>query len=151
MKNSHLAKWALSMFRKSILIANSDIDCFLKSRSGKTMVSGWPVPDARFFADPAWLKLMYDAMAEGFRQKKDSLETIYQEHRLFMKPWSEPITKIPADKLTLWQGVQDKTCPKSNAEAIAQICKSARLEVFREEGHCVIFAKPEKLAKHFYP
>ena len=70
--------------------------------------------DARFFADPAWLKLMYAAMAEGFRQGGNSINAVYQEHCLFMRPWNEPIEQIPAGKLTLWQGAQDKTCPVVN-------------------------------------
>jgi pimeloyl-ACP methyl ester carboxylesterase len=147
MKASFLAKWALGMFRKSVLSANQDIESYLKSRSGKSMVADWPQPDARFFADPKWLKLMYGAMAEGFRQSK-SVDAIYQEHRLFMKPWNEPIAQIPEGKVTLWQGNQDKTCPVSNAYKIAKTIQSAtKVEVFSNEGHCVMFAKPEKLSK----
>ena len=147
MKNPYLAKWALSMFRKSILNANQDIDGYLKSRSGKSMLADWPKPDALFFADPTWLKPMYASMAEGFRQNGNSVKTIYQEHRLFMKPWSEPIDQIPQGKVSLWQGTQDKTCPASNAQKIAQSIKGTRVEMFPDEGHCVMFAKPEKLAK----
>jgi pimeloyl-ACP methyl ester carboxylesterase len=151
MKSPFLAKWALGMFRKSILAANRDIDGYLASRSGRSMLADWPKPDARFFSDPTWLKLMYAAIAEGFRQNGNSVKTIYQEHRLFMKPWNEPIEQIPAGKLTLWQGAQDKTCPASNAQKIAQAVKGSSVELFPDEGHCVMFAKPEQLAKYLNP
>ncbi len=151
MKNSHLARWALGMFRKSVLEANMDIDSYLKSRSGKNMVAGWSKPDARFFADPAWLKLMYAAMAEGFRQNGNSVKAVWQEHGLFMKRWSEPIDRISPGKLTIWQGIQDKTCPVGNAEKIAQAVKGSQLEVFPDEGHCAIFSNTEKLAQILNP
>jgi pimeloyl-ACP methyl ester carboxylesterase len=147
MKNSYLAKWALNMFRKSVLSADQDIDGYLQSRSGKSMLADWPKPDVRFFSDPSWLKTMYAAMAEGFRQNGNSVKTFYQEHGLFMKPWNEPIDQIPSGKVTLWQGTQDKTCPASNAQKIAQALKGTNVELFPDEGHCVMFNKTEKLAK----
>ena len=146
MKAPFLAKWALGMFRKSVLNANRDIEVYLKSRGGKSMVAGWPESDARFFADPAWLRLMYAAMAEGFRQEGNSVNAVYQEHCIFMQPWNEPFEQIPAGKLTLWQGCQDKTCPTVNAQKIAQAVKGARVELFPDEGHCVMFTNTEKLA-----
>ena len=147
MKAPFLAKWALGMFRKSVLNANQDIEAYLKSRSGKSMVASWPKPDASFFEDPKWLKLMYAAMAEGFKQNSNSINAIYQEHRLFMQPWTELIEQIPAGKLTLWQGAQDKTCPEVNAQKIAHIAKGTHIKVFPDEGHCVMFANTESLAK----
>ncbi len=150
-KTPFLAKWALNIFRKSILSASQDIERYLESRSGKNMLASWPKPDARFFADPAWLKLMYTAIAEGFRQESNSVTTVYQEHSLFMKPWEIPLRHVPAGKLTLWQGAQDKTCPLGNEQRIAEIIRGARIEVFPDEGHCVMFAKPEKLAQALNP
>ena len=144
MKNRLLATWGLKFFRKSILNANQDIDGYLKSRSGKNMVADWLKPDRKFFADAAWLKRMYAAMAEGFRQES-SVKTIFQEHQLFLKPWSENIWRIPAGKLTLWQGEQDKTCPVGNAQKIAQTVKGTRMELFPDEGHCVLFDQTQKL------
>jgi pimeloyl-ACP methyl ester carboxylesterase len=142
-----VAKWALGAFRKSVLNVNRDTEGYLASRKGKNMVASWPKPDARFFADPAWLTLMYHAMAEGFRQNAKSVEAIYQEHRLFMKPWSEPIQQIPTGKLIIMQGSQDKTCPLSNAQKITKLVRGTHLEIFQEEGHCVMFSKPEALYK----
>ena len=129
MKNRLLATWGLQFFRKSILKANQDIDGYLKSRSGKNMVADWPKPDRKFFADGAWLKRMYAAMAEGFRQES-SVKTIFQEHQLFLKPWSENICRIPVGKLMLWQGEQDKTCPVGNAQKIARAVKGTCMELF---------------------
>jgi len=147
MKLPFVAKWALGMFRKTVLSANQDIENYLASRSGKNMVAGWPEPDACFFADPAWLRLMYGAMTEGFRQNCRSIEAIYQEHRLFMKPWNEPVRKIPSGKLTVFQGGQDKTCPVHNALEIAKIVSGARMELLPNEGHCVMFSRPEILSR----
>ena len=144
MKNRFLATWGLKFFRKSILNANQDIDGYLKSRSGKNMVADWPKPDRKFFADAAWLKRMYTAMAEGFRQES-SVKTIFREHQLFLKPWSENISRIPAGKLTLWQGEQDKTCPVGNMQKIAKVVKGARVKLFSDEGHCVLFDQAQKL------
>ncbi len=144
MKAPFLAKWALGMFRKSILDANRDVDAYLQSRSGKSMVADWPAPDKRFFAEPVWLRAMYEAMAEGFRQPC-SVEAVYEEHKLFLKPWNEPIEEIPGDKLTIWQGAMDRTCPVGNAQKIAETVKGAKVELFADEGHCVMFAKSERL------
>ncbi len=144
MKNRWLAMWGLKFFRESILKANQDVDDYLKSRSGKNMVAEWPKPDRKFFADAAWLKRMYAAMAEGFRQES-SVKTIFQEHQLFLKPWSENIGLIPMGKLTVWQGAQDKTCPAGNAQKIAQAVKGTRVELFPDEGHCAIFGQIQNL------
>jgi pimeloyl-ACP methyl ester carboxylesterase len=148
MKNRHLALWGLKYYRKSILQANKDIDGYLKSPRGKNMVADWPEPDRKFFSDADWLKRMYVAMAEGFRQKS-SAETIFQEHQLFLKSFSESIWQIPAGKLVLWQGAQDKTCPISNVQKIARTIKGSRVELFSDEGHCVLFNHLDKLSNEF--
>jgi pimeloyl-ACP methyl ester carboxylesterase len=147
MKNPALAKLALQQFRKTILKAARDVNTYLASRSGKNMIAEWSEPDARFFRNPTWLKTMYAAMAEGFRQKT-SVNAIYQEHMLFTQPCNEPLNRIPKCKVTLWQGAHDKTCPPANGEKLAQTIKGSRLEIFPTEGHCVMFAEPEKLATH---
>lgn len=144
MKNRLLATWGLKFLRKSILSANKDVDGYLKSRGGKNMVADWPKPDRKFFADATWLKRMYAAMAEGFRQES-SVKTIFNEHQLFLKSWNESIERIPAGKLTLWHGEQDKTCPVGNAQKIAQTVKGTRMELFPDEGHCVLFNQIQKL------
>lgn len=149
MKNRYLALWGLKFYRKSIIQANQDIDGYLKSRRGKNMIADWPKPDRKFFSDVAWLKRMYAAMAEGFRQES-SVKTIFQEHQLFLKPWSESIWRIPVGKLVLWQGAQDKTCPVSNAQKIARTIKGTRVELFYDEGHCVLFNHLHKLNSELF-
>ncbi len=147
MKSPFIAKFGLNFFRKSVFNASQNIEGYLASRSGKNMVADWPEPDARFFADSAWLKLMYGAMEEGFRQDGAGVKAVYQEHLLFMKPWNEPIGQTPPGKVTLWQGAQDKTCPADCAQKIAQHLQGAQVEVFPNEGHCVMFAKSTRLSK----
>lgn len=159
--NNPLAKYAMSipifarlglhMFRKLVISANQDIVGYLDSSHGKRMINSWPPPDVPFFSNPDWLQLMYAAVAEGFRQNGDSINAIYQEHRLFLKPLTDPLWQIPANKLTIWQGAQDKTCPADNGQKIAQTIKGAHVELFPNEGHCVMFAHPQKLAKALAP
>ncbi|MCW4006967.1 MAG: alpha/beta hydrolase [Candidatus Bathyarchaeota archaeon] len=151
MKNSLIAKFGLSMFRKSVFNANRDIEGYLESRGGKGMVADWPAADARFFSDPNWLRLMYGAVEEGFRQDGCGVKAVYQEHMLFLKPWSEPLEQIPKGAVTLWQGSQDKTCPTKNAHQLAKLLPDAKLEIFPNDGHCVMFAHTAKLAAALKP
>jgi pimeloyl-ACP methyl ester carboxylesterase len=89
---------------------------------------------------------MYTAMAEGLRQNGESIKAILQEHELFMRNWDEPSDQIPEGKVTLWYRRYDQTCPPTDAEKIVQMVRGAQLEIFRDEGHCVVFAKTGKLA-----
>ena len=145
MKVPVLAMWGLKRFRAEVLRANSDITAFLGSKSGRKMVASWPEADAKFFADPAWLRLMYGSMAEGFRQENDGVKAVFQEHQLFIKPWNEPIQQIPPDKVYVWQGTEDTTCRVDNAHRIAETIPNASLEIFEGEGHCVMFDNLPKL------
>ncbi|NLE05601.1 MAG: alpha/beta hydrolase [Crenarchaeota archaeon] len=142
-----LAKFGLNMFRKSVLDAGQNIEAYLNSRSGKRMLAGWSKPDAEFFSNPNWLKLMYTAVAEGFRQKFDGVNTVYNEHMMFLKPYTDSISKVPPEKIIFWQGAQDKTCPTSNGEKNAQTIKGSKIEIFPDHGHCVMFTQYKKLAQ----
>jgi pimeloyl-ACP methyl ester carboxylesterase len=147
MKVPVLAMWGLKRFRTEVLKANEDIDAFLESKSGRKMVASWPEADAKFFADPAWLRLMYGSMAEGFRQENDGVKAVFQEHQLFIKPWNEPLSQIPPDKVCVWQGTEDTTCRVDNAHRIVEAVPNACLEVFEGKGHCVMFDNLTKLHK----
>jgi pimeloyl-ACP methyl ester carboxylesterase len=145
MKIPALGMWGLKRFRAEVLKANRDINAFLESKSGRKMVASWPEEDAKFFADPAWLRLMYGSMAEGFRQKNDGVKAVFQEHQLFIKPWDEPISQIPASKVCVWQGTEDTTCRVDNAYRIVEAVPNACLEIFEGKGHCVMFDNLQKL------
>jgi pimeloyl-ACP methyl ester carboxylesterase len=147
MKVPMLAMWGLKRFRAEVLKANRDIDAFLASKGGRKMVASWPEADAKFFADPAWLRLMYGSMAEGFRHENDGVKAVFQEHQLFIKPWNEPLQQIPPDKLCVWQGTEDTTCRVENAQRIVEAVPNASLEVFEGKGHCVMFDNLQKLCK----
>ena len=147
MKVSMLAMWGLKRFRAEVLRANRDIDAFLESKSGRKMVASWPEADAKFFANPAWLRLMYGSMAEGFRQENDGVKAVFQEHQLFIKPWAEPLSRIPPGKVCVWQGTEDTTCRVENAHRLVEAISNACLEVFEGEGHCVMFNDLQKLCK----
>jgi len=147
MKVPMLAMWGLKRFRAEVLKANRDIDAFLGSKSGRKMVASWPEADAEFFADPAWLRLMYGSMAEGFRQGNDGVKAVFQEHQLFIKPWAEPISQIPPGKVCVWQGTEDTTCRVENARRLVEAVPNASLEVFKGEGHCIMFDNLKKLCQ----
>jgi len=112
------------------------------------MIESWPKADAKFFATPSWLKLMYQSMAEAFRQEKNGVEAVFQEHQLFIKPWDEPMSLIPSDKVHVWHGTEDTTCRVDNAYRIGEAVPNARLEVFKDKGHCVMFDNLQKLCKN---
>jgi pimeloyl-ACP methyl ester carboxylesterase len=157
--NSSLARFAMKIpvlgilglkrFRAEVLKANKDIDAFLASKNGLKMVASWPEADAKFFANPAWLRLMYGSMAEGFRQENYGVKAVFQEHQLFIKPWNEPISQIPASKVHIWHGTEDTTCRLDNAYRLVQTIPNASLEVFEGKGHCVLFDNLGKLRETF--
>ena len=147
MKVPMLAIWGLKRFRTEVLKANNDIDAFLASKNGRKIVGSWPKADAKFFADPDWLRLMYSSMAEGFRQGNDSVKAVYQEHQLFIKPWAEPISQIPSGKVCVWQGTEDTTCRIDNAYRLVRAVPNARIDIFEGEGHCVMFDNLDQLYK----
>jgi pimeloyl-ACP methyl ester carboxylesterase len=145
MKIPALGIWGLKRFRAEVLKANKDIPAFLESKNGRKMVASWPKADAKFFADPAWLRLIYGSMAEGFRQGNNGVKAVFQEHQLFMKPWVEPISLVPPGKVCVWQGTEDTTCRVDNAYRLVKAVPNACLEVFEGEGHCVMFTNLQKL------
>jgi pimeloyl-ACP methyl ester carboxylesterase len=145
MKVPMLAMWGLKRFRVEVLKANKDIPAFLKSKSGRKMIATWPKEDAKFFADPSWLTLMYESMAEAFRQENSGVKAVFQEHQLFIKPWAEPISLILPGKVCVWHGTEDTTCRVDNAYRLVEVVPNACLEVFEGKGHCVMFDNLEKL------
>lgn len=147
MKIPALGMWGLKRFRAEILRANKDISAFLKSKNGRKMVKSWPKEDAKFFADPSWLGLMYGSMAEGFRQENDSVKAVFQEHRLFIKPWAEPISLIPPGKVCFWHGTEDTTCRVDNVYRLIEAVPNSWSEVFDGEGHCAMFDNFDKLGE----
>jgi pimeloyl-ACP methyl ester carboxylesterase len=147
MKIPGLGMWGLKRFRAEVLKANKDINAFLESKSGRKMLEAWPKEDAKFFADPSWLTLMYGSMAEAFRQENDGVKAVFQEHQLFIKPWAEPISLIPPSKVCVWHGTEDTTCRVDNAYRLIEAVPNACLEVFEGKGHCVMFDNLQKLGE----
>jgi pimeloyl-ACP methyl ester carboxylesterase len=139
MRFAFLGKLALKRYEKFVLKANYNINNFLNSQAGKRYLSEWPPEDRKFFANPNWLALMISSIAEGFRQKSNAVESILQEHQLFMRNWDLPLSRIPGEKLRIWQGTDDKTCRTENAYKIAKTIPNAKMEIFRDKGHCVMF------------
>jgi pimeloyl-ACP methyl ester carboxylesterase len=147
MKFPALGVLALKRLRAQVLNANKDIEAFLQSKNGKRMVKNLPKEDAKFFADKAWLTLMYRSMAEAFRQGDNGVKAVFQEHQLFMKTWPGDVSQIPPGKVDVWQGTEDKTCRVDNAYRIAKAVPGAHLEIFAGKGHCVMFDNIEKLGE----
>ncbi len=98
MKIPFLGLFAMKRMSSQVLKANGDIPAFLKSRQGKQMLHACSRSDLKFFSDPAWMTLMYQSMAEAFRQG-DGVKAVLMEHQAFMKPWPVSFSKIPAGKL----------------------------------------------------
>ena len=94
---------------------------------------------------------MYGSMAEAFRQRDIGVKTVFLEHQLFMKPWPVSFSRIPAGKVFVWQGAEDKTCRVDNAYRIARAVSGAHLEIFANKGHCVMFDDFDKLGEIFRP
>jgi pimeloyl-ACP methyl ester carboxylesterase len=151
MKIPVLGIWALKRFRTEVLKANQDINVFLRSKNGKKMLDAWPREDAKFFGNPSWLTLMYHSMAEGFRQENDGVKAVFQEHMLFTKPWTGPVSLIPINKVYVWHGTEDTTCRVDNAYRLVKAVPNACLEVFEGEGHCVMFDNLQKLSEILSP
>jgi pimeloyl-ACP methyl ester carboxylesterase len=149
MKLPFLGLLAVRNMSLQVLKANKNIDAFLKSREGKRMLNGCSKADLKFFSNYAWMTLMSQSMAEAFRQGNYGIKAVLQEHELFMKPWGMSFSRIPAGKLFVWHGADDKTCRVSNAHVISRSVVGACLEIFEEEGHCVMFGNMEKLGKIF--
>jgi len=147
MKVPYLGMLALKRMRAQVLKANVDIDRFLASKEGRNLLKSWSGADARFFSDRTWVALLYGSMAEAFRQGNRSVKAVLQEHMLFMKPWSVPLTRIPRGKVFVWQGAEDKTCRVDNAVRLGKEVPDAHVEIFAGKGHCVMFDNLEKLCE----
>lgn len=112
------------------------------------MLRDYSEDDLKFFSNAAWTAVLCQSMAEAFRQGNYGVKAVIQEHKLFMKPWDVPVSRIPAGKLFIWHGAEDKTCRFDNAYLISKKI-GARLEIFERRGHCALFANMEKLSKIF--
>ena len=146
MKTPFVGLFAMKRMRNQVLTANGDLHAFLRSRQGRQMLHACSGSDLKFFSDPDWIRLLYQSMAEAFRQD-DGVKEVLIEHQAFMKPWPFSFSKIPADKLFVWHGSEDKTCRVANALLIAKSVAGAQLEIFEGAGHCVMFDNFEKLGK----
>jgi pimeloyl-ACP methyl ester carboxylesterase len=147
MKLPFVGMLALKNMRSQVMKANVDVSAFLKSRSGRRMLSGLSETDLKFFSDPTWLALMYGSMAEAFRQGDLGVKAVFEEHQLFLKPWDVDLSKIPADKVFIWQGTDDKTCRVENAYRLVGAMPGGHLEIFGGQGHCVLFGNLGRLGE----
>ena len=145
-----LGVFAMKRMSNQVLRANGNIAAFLASRQGKQMLHACSRSDLKFFSDPAWMKLMYQAMAEAFRQSS-GVKAVLAEHQTFMKPWTFSFSRIPGSKLVIWHGSDDKTCRVANAYSISKNVVGSQLEVFEGAGHCVMFDNFEKLGQLLIP
>jgi pimeloyl-ACP methyl ester carboxylesterase len=143
MKLPFLGVLAMRNMRRQMLRAGGTA-AFLRSSQGRQMLHACSSHDLTFFSDPAWMRLLYQSMAEAFRQK-DGVRAVLEEHRLFLKPWNLPFEAV-GGKLWVWHGGEDKTCLVDNAYGIAHKFGCVGLEVFPRKGHCVMFDNLERLA-----
>ncbi len=146
MKLHFVGVLAIQQLRRQILKANGDIQAFLQSKQAKQLLRGYTESDLQFFSDPTWAKLMFQSMAEAFRQES-GVNAVVDEHMLFLKPWGFSLGNIPAGKLVVWHGEDDKTINVRNGYAIADQIRGSQLEVFNGKGHCAMFNYKDRLAK----
>ncbi|MEM2108137.1 MAG: alpha/beta hydrolase [Candidatus Bathyarchaeia archaeon] len=149
MRLPFLGLLAVKNMRVQVLKANRDVEAFLASREGKRMLHGYSTADLKFFSNAAWATVLCQSMAEAFRQGDNGVRAVLQEHKLFTKPWSIPLSRIPAGKLFIWHGDEDKTCRIDNAHMLSQSIPGAHLEVFSGKGHCVLFDNLRRIQEIF--
>ena len=149
MKLPLLGLLAIRNLRSQVLKANHNVEAFLASREGQRLLRGYSKDDLKFFSNPAWTAVLCQSMAEAFRQGNYGVKAVLQEHKLFMKPWDIPVSRVPAGKLFVWHGAEDKTCRLENAYRLSAKVPGARLEIFECCGHCALFANMEKLSTIF--
>ncbi|MGD6850963.1 MAG: alpha/beta hydrolase [Candidatus Bathyarchaeia archaeon] len=146
MKIPSLGYLAMKNMHSDVLKTNGDIEAFLRSRTGKHMLNGCSEDDLNFFGDPAWMGLMYQSVAEAFRQGNLAVKTVVQEHQMFMKQWGFSFSKVPGDRLFIWHGAEDKTCRVENAYLLSKVASCPHVMVFEGKGHCVMFGNTAELA-----
>ena len=144
MKLPFLGTIAMRNMRRQILKANTP-EAFLHSNQGKQTLRTCSKHDLTFFSNPTWISLMHQSIREAFRQN-NSINTVLEEHKLFLNPWNLPFKNVK-NKIWIWQGTEDKTCPIKNAYNIAHKIKNCNLEIFPNQGHYTIFDNIEKLAE----
>lgn len=141
--------FAVKRMSQQVLKADGDIHAFLNSQQGKQMLHACSKSDLKFFSEPTWMTLMYQAMAEAFRQGNAGVKAVVAEHEVFLKPWSFSFSRIPEGKLLIFQGSEDKTCPASNGKLIWRSVKGSELEIVTGQGHCVLFENFARVGKFF--
>jgi pimeloyl-ACP methyl ester carboxylesterase len=146
MKTPFLGVLAMRNMRRQVLKANGDVEAFLNSKQGKQILHACCSGDLKFFSDPSWMTLIYQSMAEAFRQGNPGIKAVLEEHRLFLKPWNLPFKGI-GGKLSVWHGAEDMTCRVNNAYGISSKVNGCSLEVFPKQGHCVMFDYLDRLAE----
>jgi pimeloyl-ACP methyl ester carboxylesterase len=146
MKLHFVGVLAMRQFRRSVLKADGDPQSFMATKQAKQMLRGYTESDMHFFSNPTWARLMFQSMAEAFRQES-GVNAVVDEHMLFLKPYGFSFDGIPVSKLVVWHGEKDKTVNVSNGIALAALVKGCRLEVFEGKGHCAIFNYTDRLAK----
>jgi pimeloyl-ACP methyl ester carboxylesterase len=137
---------AIGQLRRTVLKANGDVPSFLKSKEAKQILRGYTPSDLQLFSNPAWAQLMYQSMAEAFRQNT-GVKAVVEEHMLFLKNWGFSTQNIPAGKLEIWHGKDDKTIPVRNGYLLSEMVKGSKLEIFAGKGHCAMFNYQDKLGK----
>jgi len=149
MKIPFLGFVAMKRMSREVLRADNDIVAFLRSKQGRRLLHACSKSDLKYFSDPAWMMLMYQSMAEAFRQGDEGVKAVLAEHQAFMKAWPVSFSKIPTGKLVIWHGSEDKTCRVANADLIARSIPRSQLEIFEGKGHCVLFDNFGKLGEIF--
>ena len=147
MRFPQIGELAMLHLSRKLLKADGDPQRFLSTPQGKQLLHGCSKTDLALLKDPQWVGLMYDSMAEAFRQGRSGVKAVVEEHQLFVKPWTLPFEAVGKDQLWVWHGSEDKTCRVQNAYTIAGLVPSAVLKIFEGEGHFVMFEHLKRLSE----
>ena len=143
-----IGTWIQKRLRNTILEVVKDPDAFLKSEAGRKMLKDVPEDYASFLSSPSMSRdILLRSMKEVYHQGSDSIKALIQERKLMKNGWDVDLSNIPSGLVHIWHGTADKTVPIRNAYKNLEAIPGAHLEIFKDEGHTLIFNNLKKLGK----
>jgi pimeloyl-ACP methyl ester carboxylesterase len=130
--------WQARWFRPGLrLFFSAERRAFLRDpeRSMARDAQHWPASDQRVAASPAVHTMFIEAQRETWRQ---GIEGMYEHGLAVALPWGFSVRDVLTD-VRIWHGNADTEIPTSMVRRLAAELPSAKLEVFPEEGHLVVF------------
>ena len=98
-------------------------------RQGFSATTG---PDREVVRDERIVTGLINALRESVRQGGAGYAL---ESRLLARPWGFELEDVPLERIALWYGDQDASCPADMGREMARRLKNADIRVFEGEGH----------------